>query len=189
MSRIFGIDLGTTNSLIALMEGKTPRVLAGPAHASALLPSVVAIAPGGEVSVCESAIKKEPRLTKDPRLTDDNRGPASHGGRSLAAGYTGGENGAVIRSIKRYMGLGGDEVAPEDRRRYAFTDFSGPVVRFQIGQRSYTPAQISAEILKELKRRAEAALPGEKVERAVITVPAYFNDGQRQATKDAGRLA
>src|SRR5262249_22820528 len=141
MSRIFGIDLGTTNSLIALMEGKTPRVLAGPANTGALVPSVVAIAPDGEVSVGDSAIEKE------PRLADDNRGPIAHNGPIAAPAYSGGESGAVIRSIKRYMGLGGDEVASEERKRYAFTDFSGPVVRFQIGQRSFTPAQISAEIL------------------------------------------
>src|ERR1700689_4070302 len=86
------------------------------------------------------------------------------------------------------MGLGGDEVAAGDRHRYSFADFTGPVVRFAIGKRTFTPSQISAEILRALKARAEAAL-GEKVERVVVTVPAYFNDGQRQATKDAGRLA
>ena len=177
MSHIFGIDLGTTNSLIALMEGKTPRVIADPVSTSALLPSVVALAPGGEVFVGDSAIEKEPRLSVE------------RDGRVSTAGFPEGEAGAVIRSVKRYMGLGGDEVAAEDRHRYTFTDFSGPVVRFQVGKRTYTPAQIAAEILKALKRRAEAALPGEKVERVVITVPAYFNDGQRQATKDAGRLA
>jgi len=177
MSRIFGIDLGTTNSLIALMEGKTPRVIADPASANALLPSVVALASDGVVFVGESAVEMEPRLTLKPDA------------RVSRAGFHSAEAGAVVRSVKRYMGLGGDEVSPEDRRRYAFTDFSGPVVRFRVGERSYTPAQISAEILKTLRRRAEAALPGEKVERVVITVPAYFNDGQRQATKDAGRLA
>src|SRR4029077_12766617 len=94
------------------------------------------------------------------------------------------------RSVKRYMGLGGDELAPEDRARYTFTDVTGPVVRFQIGKRIFTPSQISAEILRALKDAAERALAdNEKVERVVITVPAYFNDGQRQATKDAGRIA
>src|SRR5260370_41797665 len=87
------------------------------------------------------------------------------------------------------MRLGGDEVAAEERARYTFADLSGPIVRFQVGKRVYTPPQISAEILKALKSRAESALGDEKVERVVITVPAYFNDGQRQATKDAGRLA
>src|SRR5260370_6667343 len=87
------------------------------------------------------------------------------------------------------MRLGGDEVAAEERARYTFADLSGPIVRFQVGKRVYTPPQISAEILKALKLRAESTLDYEKVERVVITVPAYFNDGQRQATKDAGRLA
>jgi len=120
---------------------------------------------------------------REPRLNVERNGQVS------ALGFPDGAAGAVVRSVKRYMGLGGDEIAPADRRRYAFADLSGPVVRFQVGQRSFTPAQISAEILKALKDRAEAALPGEKVDRVVVTVPAYFNDGQRQATKDAGRLA
>ena len=175
MSRIFGIDLGTTNSLIALMDGNTPRVIAD-AAGGALLPSVVALAPDGEALVGDRAIEMEPHLSVE------------RDGRVSAVGFPGGGQGAVIRSVKRYMGLGGDEVALEDRHRYTFADLSGPIVRFQVGARSYTPPQISAEILRALKRRAEAAL-GEKVERVVITVPAYFNDGQRQATKDAGRLA
>ncbi len=180
MSRIFGIDLGTTNSLIAAMESGEPRVIAVGEKGSALLPSVVAIAPDGAVTVGERAIEMEPHLTVE------------RDGRVSAVGFAGGEYGAVIRSVKRYMGLGGDEIAPEDRARYTFADLSGPVVRFQIGKRSFTPSQISAEILRALKSQAERALgnnENEKVERVVITVPAYFNDGQRQATKDAGRLA
>ena len=176
MSRIFGIDLGTTNSLIAVIEGGKARVIADPDTNDALLPSVVAIAPDGRVYVGKEAIAMEPRLSREEQ------------GRVSAVGFPGGESGAVIRSVKRYMGLGGDEVAEQERRRYAFADVSGPVVRFQIGKRVYTAPQISAEILRALKVRAEKAL-GEKVERVVITVPAYFNDGQRQATKDAGRLA
>jgi Fe-S protein assembly chaperone HscA len=176
MSHIFGIDLGTTNSLIALMEEDHPRIIADAASANPLLPSVVAITPRGEVFVGEQAIAMEPHLT------------AERDGRVHAIGFEGGEAGAVVRSVKRYMGLGGDEVAAEDRHRYSFADFSGPVVRFAIGKRMFTPPQVSAEILRALKARAEAAL-GEKVERVVITVPAYFNDGQRQATEDAGRLA
>ncbi|MGC1189133.1 MAG: Fe-S protein assembly chaperone HscA [Candidatus Binatus sp.] len=180
MSRIFGIDLGTTNSLIAAMEAGAPRVLDVGEKGSALLPSVVAIAPDGAVTVGERAIAMEPHLTVE------------RDGRVSAVGFAGGEYGAVIRSVKRYMGLGGDEIAPEDRARYTFADLSGPVVRFQIGKRVFTPSQISAEILRALKETAERALgnnENEKVERVVITVPAYFNDGQRQATKDAGRLA
>ena len=178
MARIFGIDLGTTNSLIAAMENGEPCVIPVGENGNALLPSVVAIAPDGSVTVGERAIEMEPHLTVE------------RDGRVSAVGFAGGEYGAVIRSVKRYMGLGGDEIAPEDRARYTFADLSGPVVRFQIGKRVFTPSQISAEILRALKNGAERALGNdEKVERVVITVPAYFNDGQRQATKDAGRLA
>jgi Fe-S protein assembly chaperone HscA len=176
MSRIFGIDLGTTNSLIAVMDDGKPRVIAD-ASGKELLPSVVALAPDGKVFVGDEAIAMEPHLSVE------------RDGRVSAVDFPGGETGAVVRSVKRYMGLGGAELADEDRRRYTFTDLSGPVVRFQVGSRTYTPPQISAEILRALKNRAEAALDGEKVDRVVVTVPAYFNDGQRQATKDAGRLA
>jgi molecular chaperone DnaK len=162
MSRIFGIDLGTTNSLIAVMEHGAPRVLHDPSSGEALLPSVVAIAEDGKLAVGTAAVEFE----------------TSRDGRAQ-----------VIRSVKRYMGLGRDDLAAEDLRRYSFADTSGPVVRFQTGEQILTPSQISAEILRELKRRAEGALEGEKVDRVVITVPAYFNDGQRQATRDAGRLA
>ncbi|HXR35069.1 MAG TPA: Fe-S protein assembly chaperone HscA [Candidatus Binataceae bacterium] len=176
MPLIFGIDLGTTNSLIAVMEEGHPRVIADPETGAALLPSVVALLPGGRVEVGKKAIELEPHLNVE------------RDGRISPAGLDGDESGAVVRSIKRYMGLGGDEIAPEDRHRYTFADFSGPVVRFQVGQRTYTPPQISAEILRELTAWGEAAT-GQPVEKVVITVPAYFNDGQRQATKDAGRLA
>ena len=177
MARIFGIDLGTTNSLIAVLEGGHPQVIGDPPTGNVLLPSVVALAPDGKVFVGDEAIAMEPHLTVE------------RNGRVAAVEFPGGEKGAVVRSVKRYMGRGGGELADEDRRRYSFTDVSGPVVRFQVGSRVYTPPQISAEILRALKIRAEAALGDEKVERVVVTVPAYFNDGQRQATKDAGRLA
>ena len=177
MARIFGIDLGTTNSLIAVMEHGRPRVIADPVSGHALLPSVVALAPDGKMVVGDQAIALEPHLSVE------------RDGRVSAVGFPGGEFGAVVRSVKRYMGRGGAELADEDRRRYTFTDLTGAVVKFQVGARVYTPPQISAEILRALKTRAEAALGGEKVERVVVTVPAYFNDGQRQATKDAGRLA
>src|SRR5271163_4113174 len=177
MARIYGIDLGTTNSLIAVMDGEAARVLADPKTGATILPSVVAIAPEGEVYVGDQAIEVEPRLA----LKND--------GVIHATGFSGGDMGAVIRSVKRYMGLGSSEIAPADQARYTFADLTGPVVRFQVARRAYTASQISAEILRALKQRAETALPSEKVERVVITVPAYFNDGQRQATKDAGRLA
>ena len=177
MARIFGIDLGTTNSLIAVMERGVPRVIADSATGNPLLPSVVALTPDGKVFVGDAAIAMEPHLSVECD------------GRVSTADFPGGEMGAVVRSVKRYMGRGGNELAGEDRQRYTFADVSGPVVRFQVGSRAYTPPQISAEILRALKARAEAALDGEKVDRVVVTVPAYFNDGQRQATKDAGRLA
>src|SRR5208283_5634832 len=98
--RIFGIDLGTTNSLIAAMDGDRPRVFEDPRTGAKVLPSVVALGPDGPVAVGEDAIALEPQL-RDGRESD-------------------GRNVAVIRSVKRYMGLGGSEVAPEDQARYAF---------------------------------------------------------------------
>jgi molecular chaperone DnaK len=176
MTHIFGIDLGTTNSLIAVMDGAQPHVISERDTGNPLLPSVVALTAEGGAYVGDRAIELEPHLS---------RGQDGH---VSAAGLSGEQTGAVIRSVKRYMGLGGSDLAPEDRHRYAFADLSGPTVRFNVGSRTYTPPQISAEILRSLKQRAETSI-GEKVERVVITVPAYFNDGQRQATKDAGRLA
>jgi Fe-S protein assembly chaperone HscA len=176
MNRIFGIDLGTTNSLIAFMDGKQPRVIPDPVTGNALLPSVVAIRPNGAVHVGDEAIELE--------IAQELEDRESKSGTSNSNEFT----GIVVRSVKRYMGLGGSDLAPEDRQRYSFADLSGPVVRFNVNGRFYTPSQISAEILRALKRRAETVL-GEEVTRAVITVPAYFNDGQRQATKDAGRFA
>jgi molecular chaperone DnaK len=176
MTRIFGIDLGTTNSLIAIMDGAQPCVIPEPETGNLLLSSVVALTRDGAVYVGDRAIELEPHLDRAPD------GPV------LASGLSSGPAGIVIRSVKRHMGLGGGDLMPEDRHRYAFADLDGPFVRFNVGTRSYTPSQISAEILRSLKQRAET-VTGEKVERVVITVPAYFNDGQRQATKDAGRLA
>ena len=173
MSRIFGIDLGTTNSLIALMDGETPRVIADPQTGATLLPSVVALGPKGVLAVGQRAIELEAELSGEASLPGSDSADA---------------DSYVIRSVKRYMGRGGDELAPEERRRYRFAELSGPLVRFRVEERVYNPPQISAEILRALKARAEAVC-GEAVEKVVITVPAYFNDGQRQATKDAGRLA
>jgi len=158
VGRIIGIDLGTTNSLVAVLEEGGPRVLPDPETGAALLPSAVAFLPGGEVIV-------------------GARAKALAGERPLD----------TILSVKRFMGLGLEHVSVEDRRRYRFAGGEG-VVRLVVEGREVTPPEVSAHILRELKRWAEAAL-GEAVGQAVITVPAYFNDSQRQATRDAGRLA
>jgi Fe-S protein assembly chaperone HscA len=162
VERIVGIDLGTTNSLVAYLDDATPRVIADPATGRVIVPSVVSFpANGGAV---------EPVVGDEARALAPNA-PAT-----------------TIQSVKRFMGLGREHVSAADRQRYTFDEESRGTLRFVIGDRAYTPPAISALILKELKRRAEAAL-GEPVKKAVITVPAYFNDTQRQATKDAGRLA
>ncbi len=158
MGRIIGIDLGTTNSLVAVLEEGGPRVLPDPETGAALLPSAVAFLPGGEVIV-------------------GARAKALAGERPLD----------TILSVKRFMGLGLEHVSAEDRRRYRFAGGAG-VVRLVVEGREVTPPEVSAHILRELKRWAEAVL-GETVGQVVITVPAYFNDSQRQATRDAGRLA
>jgi Fe-S protein assembly chaperone HscA len=159
-----GIDLGTTNSLVAYLDGETPRVIADPATGRAIVPSVVSFMANGAAG-----------STGDPVVGDEARVLAPTA------------SATTIQSVKRFMGLGREHVNAADRQRYTFVE-EGGVLRFVIGERTYTPPEISALILKELKRRAEAALGGE-VKKAVITVPAYFNDTQRQATKDAGRLA
>jgi molecular chaperone DnaK len=159
VERIVGIDLGTTNSLVAYLDEDRPRVIPDPEGGRRILPSVVAVLPGGEVAVGERA-------------------------RALAETSP----DTTVQSVKRFMGLGPEHLSEIDRRRYTFAEGSGGVVRFRIGGRIWTPPEISALILRELKRWAETAL-GEEIRKAVITVPAYFNDSQRQATKDAGRLA
>jgi len=160
MARIFGIDLGTTNSLIAYSDDGTPKVIRDPETGSPLLPSVVSFPTADAVIV--GARAKE--LAAHHPLT-------------------------TIASVKRFMGLGAEHVTAEDREHYTFADGGNrEIVRFRIHDRDYTPPEISALILKELKRRAETVL-GEDVRNVVITVPAYFNDSQRQATRDAGRLA
>jgi Fe-S protein assembly chaperone HscA len=159
VERIVGIDLGTTNSLVAYLDDATPRVIADPATGRVIVPSVVSFP-----------------ADADPIVGDEAR--------SLAPTAS----ATTIQSVKRFMGLGREHLSAADRQRYTFAEDDGRVLRFVIGERAWTPPAISALILKELKRRAEAALGGE-VKKAVITVPAYFNDSQRQATKDAGRLA
>ncbi len=157
--RIVGIDLGTTNSLVAYMDLTGPKIIPGE-DGSRLVPSVVSIAPDGEVVVGNTA--REMLLTHPER---------------------------TVYSAKRLMGRGLADVGEELK---LFPFHIGPdseqVIRLQLGDRTMTPPEISAEVLKQLKRNAEAFL-GEEVKQAVITVPAYFNDAQRQATKDAGRIA
>jgi len=159
VGRIIGIDLGTTNSLVAVLEESGPRVLPDPETGAVLLPSAVALLPGGEVIV-------------------GARAKALAGERPLD----------TILSVKRFMGLGVEHLSAEDRRRYRFAAHAGGTVRFLVEGREVTPPEVSAHILRELRSWAETAL-GESVSQAVITVPAYFNDSQRQATRDAGRLA
>jgi molecular chaperone DnaK len=157
MPRIVGIDLGTTNSLVAYTDGRTPKVIAD-ADGRALLPSIVAFTPDG-VLVGESARRQ---LARNPART--------------------------IYSVKRLMGKGYEEVR-EELRHLPFEILpSSEVVRIRVGDREVTPPEVSAHVLRALKSRAETFF-GEAVEQAVITVPAYFNDSQRQATKDAGRIA
>jgi Fe-S protein assembly chaperone HscA len=157
MARIVGIDLGTTNSLVAYMKEGVPTVIPG-RGGRPMVPSVVAMTDNGLI-VGDSA--KE-HLTRNPART--------------------------VYSVKRFMGKGLADVQSELAYfPYSLTE-QGGVIRIKLGEKSYSPPQISAMILKELKQRAEAHL-GESITKAVITVPAYFNDSQRQATKDAGLIA
>ena len=157
MARIVGIDLGTTNSLVAYMKDGTPTVIPG-RNGRMMVPSVVAMTDNGLI-VGDPA--KE-HLTRNPERT--------------------------VYSVKRFMGKGLADVQSELAYfPYSLTE-QGGVIRIKLGEKTYSPPQISAMILKELKQRAEAHL-GESITKAVITVPAYFNDSQRQATKDAGMIA
>src|SRR5437667_1511186 len=157
MDSIVGIDLGTTNSLVAYMNGKTPTVIPGP-DGRTLVPSIVASTPSGFLT--GDAAKEQ--LVRNPEHT--------------------------VYSVKRFMGKGLADVTQELRYfPFKLTEQNG-VIRLQIGNQSLTPPEISAMVLKELKARAEAFFR-EEIRKAVITVPAYFNDSQRQATKDAGKIA
>jgi len=159
MGKIIGIDLGTTNSCVAVMEGGEPHVIPN-AEGSRTTPSVVAFTKTGERLVGQVA--KRQAIT-NPQNT--------------------------IYSIKRFMGRKYSEVTSEAKNvPYTVKDGKNGEAVVQIGDRTYTPPEISAMILTKMKETAEAYL-GEKVTEAVITVPAYFNDTQRQATKDAGRIA
>jgi molecular chaperone DnaK len=157
--KIIGIDLGTTNSVVAVMEGKEVKVIPN-AEGNRLTPSVVAFTDKGETIVGEPARRQA--------VTNPTR---------------------TVSSIKRFMGRRHDEVATEEKM-VPYKVVGGPedYVKVRVDNHDYTPPEISAFILRKLKEAAEAYL-GHKVNKAVITVPAYFNDAQRQATKDAGQVA
>ena len=159
MSKIIGIDLGTTNSVVAVMEGSDPKVLIN-SSGSRLTPSVVGFTDKGERLVGQ--------IARHQQVTNP-------------------EN--TVFSIKRFMGRRHNEVSSEEKIvPYKITGASDELVKVDIRGKEYTPPEISAMILQDLKKTAEDYL-GEKVTNAVITVPAYFNDSQRQATKDAGKIA
>jgi molecular chaperone DnaK len=159
MSKIIGIDLGTTNSCVSVMEGNEPVVIAN-SEGKRTTPSIVAFVEGGERKVGDPA--------KRQAITNPEK---------------------TISSIKRFMGNSYDEVAKEiSRMPYKVVKGDNNTPRVQIGDRQYTPQEISAIILQKMKKTAEDFL-GTTVSEAVITVPAYFNDAQRQATKEAGEIA
>jgi len=165
MSRVVGIDLGTTNSLVAYVRDGAPVVIRDKSG-DALVPSIVTMATDGTMFVGREAQRR--------LLTEANR---------------------TVYSVKRFMGKGVDDVRDEAKLLpFRIAGEAGGVVRIGLGDREFTPPEVSAFILRELKHRAEEffAAAGEidpEVDRAVITVPAYFNDAQRTATRDAGRIA
>ena len=159
--RIVGIDLGTTNSLVAFMQGESPVIIPGE-DGSNLVPSVVALDENDRIIVGNAARKY---LIETPERS--------------------------VYSIKRLMGRGVEDIQDELKLFpfYLADDLqAGEVLRIRLGEKTFTPPEISAFILRQLKRNAERFFGG-PVTKAVITVPAYFNDAQRQATKDAGRIA
>src|SRR6187399_1414435 len=159
MSKIIGIDLGTTNSVVAVMEGGEPVVITNP-EGSRLTPSVVAFTKSGERLVGQVAKRQ---AVTNPENT--------------------------IFSIKRFMGRRFNEVSDEMKMvPYSVAAAPNGDVRVKIGNEDFAPPQISAMILQKLKQAAEEYL-GQQVTKAVITIPAYFNDAQRQATKEAGKIA
>lgn len=159
MSKIIGIDLGTTNSVVAIMEGGDPKVIVN-SEGGRTTPSVVTFLPSGEKIVGMPA--------KRQAVTNPER---------------------TVYSIKRFMGRRFSEVSEEIKMvPYKVVSSENQDARVEIDGKLYSPPEISALILQKLKQAAEDYL-GEKIERAVITVPAYFNDAQRQATKDAGQIA
>jgi len=171
--RVIGIDLGTTNSLVAYMEGDHPVVIPG-VDGSNLVPSIVALDPIAPV---------------DPTTETPTRPTLTVGNSARRALIATPER--AIYSVKRLMGRGLEDVREELKLfpfRLADDIVPGEVLRILLGELQFTPPEISAYILRQLKRNAERFF-GAEVKKAVITVPAYFNDAQRQATRDAGRMA
>ncbi len=161
MAKVIGIDLGTTNSCVAVMEGKTPKVIEN-AEGMRTTPSIVAFTDEGERLVGQPA--------KRQAVTNPER---------------------TIFAVKRLIGRRYDDPMVEKDKKlvpYKIVRASNGDAWVEAEGKSYSPSQISAFILQKMKETAEAYL-GSKVEQAVITVPAYFNDAQRQATKDAGKIA
>ena len=158
MGKVIGIDLGTTNSVVAVMQAGQPSVIANQ-EGGRTTPSVVAFTKGGERLVGQTA--------KRQAVTNPE---------------------ATVYSIKRFMGRRPDEVAEESTLMPYKTRAAGDLLKIVADGKEHSPQEISAMVLGKLKEAAESYL-GEKVEEAVITVPAYFNDSQRQATKDAGKIA
>ena len=157
--KIIGIDLGTTNSVVSVMEGSEVKVIPN-AEGNRLTPSVVAFTDKEEVIVGEPARRQ---AVTNPRRT--------------------------VYSVKRFMGRRHSEVEAEEKMvPYSVVGGSGEYVKIGIGEKQYTPQEISAKVLRKLKEAAESYL-GHRVSKAVITVPAYFNDAQRQATKDGRQIA
>ena len=157
--KIIGIDLGTTNSVVAVVEGTEPKVIPNP-EGSRLTPSVVAYTDGGDTHVGEPARRQ---AVTNPKRT--------------------------VYSVKRFMGRRNNEVTDEDRMvPYEVVGNGSEYVTVNIDGDNVTPQEVSAKTLRKLKEAAESYL-GHTVNKAVITVPAYFNDAQRQATKDAGQIA
>ncbi len=157
--KIIGIDLGTTNSVVSVMEGKEPKVIPNP-EGDRVTPSVVSFTEKGETLVGNKARRQ---AVLNPKST--------------------------VSSIKRFMGRRHEEVAVEEKMiPYEVIGAPNEFVKIRAGGKEFTPPEISAVVLRKLKEAAEAYL-GHRVNKAVITVPAYFNDSQRQATKDAGQIA
>ncbi|MCA8987537.1 MAG: molecular chaperone DnaK [Planctomycetaceae bacterium] len=157
--KIIGIDLGTTNSVVAVMEGGEAKVITN-LEGNRITPSVVAFTDKGETLVGEPAKRQ---AVTNPKNT--------------------------IYSVKRFMGRRHSEVASEEKMvPYGVVGSDSDYVKIQVKDKEFTPPEISAKVLQKLKEAAESYL-GHKVKKAVVTVPAYFNDAQRQATKDAGLIA